>query len=166
MESAKIIKTQYLELINDLKNHYKFYRVITLDNGKAVCAHGRIGVMNAAVDVYSEQKGQDKYREKIDKGYLDTIERTTNSGHKEFNVNKAGFAFEDEPEYDVEKYNDIVKKITKLMDQIADAESEGIEVKKHREQVNNVYKRITRKKSADYDDIKLLYDISELYTID
>ena len=159
---VKIISEQYLELIDGVINHYKFYRVIRLNNGQAVCAHGRIGTENAAVNVYTDLKGQDKYWEKRKKGYLDAYDRYT--GHDITNIKKAGIneavtmaeQSEPEPSYDIEKYNNIVENITKLLNIVVD--------NKHREQVSIVYKRIDRTKSANYDDLKLLHDIWELYT--
>lgn len=109
MQKVKIIHEAYLE--NTGGNHYKFYRMIALNNDKLVCAYGRIGKSNPAVKIYNNNEWSSIYTQKISKGYAATVDPSPLD--RENNIRKAGFILDDNKN-DLE----LDRKVKKVVDNI------------------------------------------------
>ena len=169
MDTVKIQNTAYMELIDSSRNHFKFYRIIYLDNGKAVIAYGRIGTENAAVKVYNHSQAADKYWEKRDKGYAEKSDTYIN--HQYINVQKAGFVVHDDlgstgrvpdsDSYDKEKYEKVLDKIDLLVESLN--ETDGDHASEYVNRARLIKRLVMKDKTISRDQLLELKDMWEYY---
>lgn len=112
MQTIKVNRIVYLENTNP--GHNKFYQMLMLNNGKMVCAYGKIGNIQG-VTAYSERDWYKKLDEKKRKGYV----LTQGGNSPEIILNKIGYTLGDSS-VDPEKYLRVIKKINDLLANIND----------------------------------------------
>lgn len=147
MIEVKILETKYLEFVEPSNNHYKFYRLTLLDNGKWLQQNGRIDTFGAkrVFSEYNDKNGYDaKFTEKLNQGY--EIENDPNPHHIEQGLNHFGFtAMSDE---------DTMKNSAEeiLGAEVIFANDESVEDKRKKESILNRIEIIKEQLSATEND--------------
>lgn len=167
MEKVKIVRQKYLELIDHSNNHFKFYRMTELDNGKWVQQNGRIGNVGTA-RVFSNSIWYDKLNEKLSKGYVEKNDTYIN--HVNEGLAKHGFILDDggseQPvEVDMEKYARVKDKILKLIDDVTKATGDVDEKVNHLNDLNDILNGLVNENLLTTESINYMNKLIDKYNL-